>query len=337
MSPNGPLRTVVIGAGERGHLYAQALSVVPQVRVTSLVEPDESARKRFTRSFPDARCYATVLDLLSRGEPVDAAIIATPDFAHREASIALADRGVHLMIEKPLAMSVEDAEAIAASAAASRSRVMIGFENRWHPRFIEARQLMRDSGTVISHSAQLNDSLYVPTRMLSWAAATSPAWFLMPHTLDLAIWLGGAAPASVSALGRKGLLSAQGIDTWDSIIATFRMSDGSFVSLQSSWTLPETIPAVFEFRYEIQTERSLIRVDGANQGIAQFTARAAAWPQLSSYGPGSHGIAGAMIEDFVRYASGADVDVPTVEDGLTVTRAIEAVHKSLKTGSTIAI
>jgi len=333
-------RVGVVGGGIRGSMFARAISENPRAHLVAICDQSSRVLQGAATSF-DVPTYGSVEAMVGAHPELTAAIVATPDFAHRDAAVVCATHGLDLMIEKPLATTTADAEAIIATANKSGSRIMVGFENRWNPRFSTVRNLLRtvDGGRLITQQVSLNDTIFVPTKMLSWAEKSSPAWFLMPHTLDLAIWLSGTQPVSVYARGHRGVLAGLGINTWDSVSATFTMNDGSYVVLNSSWILPETAPAVYDFRYEIQTDSTVFHIDGANHGITQYGAAGVRWPQCAVFERSGRitGIPIDMVNDFVGFVREGDTDVPTHEDGLLVTQAIEAVHESLAEGSIIEL
>ncbi|MCY0906270.1 Gfo/Idh/MocA family protein [Arthrobacter sp. H14-L1] len=328
----------IIGGGIRGSMFARAIFENPSARLIAICDQNSQTRDSAAERF-NVLTYSSVEAMVGAHPELTAAVISTPDFAHREAAVICAQVGLDLMIEKPLATSEADAQAIISAAAKSGAQIMVGFENRWNPRFTAVKNLLEssDNGRVVNQQADLNDTIFVPSKMLSWAGRSSPAWFLMPHTLDLAIWLSGTSPVSVYARGSKGTLSQLGIDTWDSISATFTMDDGSYVVLNSSWILPETAPAVYDFRYEIQTTSGVFHVDGANQGVTHYGADGVSWPQFAVFEHNGNigGVPIDMVNDFVEYVRGASVNVPTHQDGLLVTQAIEAVHESLSCGGVV--
>jgi predicted dehydrogenase len=335
-----PVNVGVVGSGIRGSMFARAISENPRARLVSICDQNAHVLKAAAEKF-DVATYSSVEAMVGTHPELTAAIIATPDFAHRDAAVICAANGLDLMIEKPLATTSADAESIIAAAEKSGSRIMVGFENRWNPRFALVSDLLRSAGggRVVNQQANLNDTVFVPTKMLSWSAKSSPAWVLMPHTLDLAVWLSGTYPVSVYARGSKGVLRSAGIDTWDSVSATFTMDDGSYVVLNSSWILPETAPAVYDFRYEIQTVSGVFHVDGANHGITEYGIDGVRWPQSAVFERNGRigGVPIDMVNDFVEFVHDGSVEVPTHLDGLLVTRAIEAVHESLEHGGVVTL
>jgi predicted dehydrogenase len=330
-------RVGIVGAGIRGTLFARALMQESSAAVTAICDASIDAREHAARRF-EIPTYAGHRDMFER-EQLDAVIVATPDFAHAEPAIDAAAARLHMMIEKPLATKLDDAFRIQQAVEAAGVRCMIGFENRWNPRFLTAQRLVRqgDLGEILTQVAHLHDTRFVPTRMLTWAGKSSPAYFLMPHTLDLVLWLAGADVSSVYATGVKRELMGSGVDTWDSIDALLRLSDGSTASLHSAWVLPETYPSVYDLRLEVTGTQSALRVDGSDHGVHYSDERGYRYEQHGTYAVngGVSGFPIDMVTGFVRWLRTGLGDVPGVVDGLRVTRVIEAIHISLETSAPI--
>lgn len=333
-------RIGVVGGGIRGSMFARAVSQHPDATLVAMCESVDIVRASNAQAL-HVPVYADLDTMLDAHPDLTAAIVATPDFAHRAPTVQCAERGLDLLVEKPLATNSVDAAAIVAAVADSGARVMVGFENRWNQKFGEIRRQLMDpsSGRIVNQVADLNDTLFVPTTMLSWAARSSPGWFLMPHSLDLTMWLSGATPTDVFARGTRRLLPSLGVDTWDAITASFSMSDGSIVVLNSQWVLPVTAPAVFDFRYEVNTETSSFRVGISDTGVTRYDPTGVHWLQFGVYEQHGkiRGIPIDMADDFIAWSAGADLDMPDAGYGLLVTRAIEAVHRSLATGQPQAL
>jgi len=334
-APRGTPAIAVVGGGIRGSMFATAIAQDPGAHLVALCDPSPEVRRRVGESF-GVPTYAAVDDLLRAHAELDGAVVATPDFAHRDATLACLARDLDVLVEKPLATTVEDAQAIVDAARSSRGRVVVGFENRWNQKLIDVRQALRERGQpFVTQVLNLNDTRWVPTQMLSWAARSSPAWFLMPHTLDLALWLSDALPVEVFARGTKRFLPARGVDTWDSITASFALSDGSTVVLNSQWVLPEGAPSVFDFRYEVHTEAETFHLDLSHDGVTRYGEDGVSWMQFGVHQRNGRiaGVPVDMVGDFVDLVAGEVREVPDAEHGLVVTAAIDAVHRSLETGT----
>jgi predicted dehydrogenase len=327
----------VVGAGIRGQLFAAALRQCADVRVVAFADPSPAAEQVAARF--GARLYGNHRDLLAAHD-LAGLVVATPDFAHRDAAVDAARAGVNLLIEKPLATDAGQAREIQQAIAEAGVRAMVAFENRWNPKFVVARQQITEDavGDVLFQTAHLNDTRYVPEQMLSWAAQSTPAWFLMPHTVDLALWLSGKRPLTVYATGLRRELVKAGIDTYDGIHALVTFDDETTLALQSHWVLPESYPSVFDFRYEIVGSKGTVRIDGSDSGV-HFAGPAWKWLHHSTLDIGGRitGVAADIAQCFADLLADRAVDVPSVEEAVLVTSVVEAVHASIATGEPIQL
>lgn len=328
----------IVGAGLRGRLFADALEDQSGVRVVGFAEKSAGVAED-ARSSTGLPVVADVGALLSDFDP-DAVIVATPDFAHRDAAVAVASAGKHLLIEKPLATNLADAYAITAAVEESGVRCLVGFENRWNPHVVRAHDLTSSGelGSPITSSATLSNSYFVPTQMLSWAAASSPAWFLMPHTLDMLMWLTGSAPESVLAVGSSGVLAARGIDTTDVVHALVTFADGSTANLTSAWVLPDAGEGIVDFRFSFIGTEGSITGDLSHQGLTVVLDKLRSeWPLGASIGRSKVGPPRWMVQQFAAgLMDGGDLG-PGVRHGLEVTKTICAIERSMSSGAAVAV
>ncbi|MGW6195643.1 Gfo/Idh/MocA family protein [Kribbella sp. NPDC055110] len=323
----------IVGAGLRGRLFAEALRGQPDVTVVGLAEASAKVAEE-ARDATGLPVIASHTELLEAFDP-DAVIVATPDFAHRQIAIDVADAGKHLLIEKPVATNRDDALAIAAAVHRSGVRCLVGFENRWNPHVVQAKAAMASVGEPITASATLSNSFFVPTTMLSWAAQSSPAWFLMPHTLDLLLWLTGRTPVSVSAVGSRGVLAKRGIDTWDVVHALLSFDDGSTATLSSAWTLPDAGDGIVDFRFQVIGTEGSVTADLSHQGLTVVSDKyRSAWPVSGRIGRSQVGPAVWMVQDFAAgLVDGGDLG-PDIDHGVLVTQIICAIEDAISTGQT---
>lgn len=331
------VRIGVVGGGIRGSMFGSVIREHPRGALVGFCDPSPGARTSLTQRF-GVPVHEEVGALIAEG--LDALVVATPDFAHLEAGLAGLRAGLHVLFEKPLATTLPDALALSEAAEASPGQVMVGFENRWNPKFQMVREMLREAATpLIAQRVLLQDTEFVPRRMLSWAGKSSPAWFLMPHTLDLAMWISGAEPVEVFARGVRKVLVPDGIDTYDRIAASFLLSDGSILDLDSGWVLPESRPSVFQFRYGLEAKGLEFDIEIDRSGVTSFDASGVRYlggPETDLRGRllGPHI---DMMRDFIDLCAGAEIDHPTIAQGLLVTRSIHALHESLETRTNVAI
>jgi predicted dehydrogenase len=327
----------IVGAGLRGRLFARALRQLPDVRIVAVADPAPAARafaaEHGAALHDDHRALLAAHDLAGL-------VVATPDFAHRDAAVDAAVAGVGLLIEKPLSTDVGHAADIREAVRISGVPAMVAFENRWNPRFVVARQQVRGGaiGDVLFQCAHLNDTTFVPREMLSWAAQTSPAWFLMPHTVDLGLWLSGKRPRTVYATGLRRELVRTGIDTYDGVHALVTFADDTTLALQSHWMLPESYPSVFDFRYELVGTTGALHIDGADEGV-HLAGPAWQWLHHATVEDAGRvtGVAAEIARSFVDLLAGRPVETPTVDDAVVVTSVVAAIHASVAGGQPVEL
>ncbi len=323
-----------IGFGIMGSLYAEAIDTWDDTRVAAVADVDASMRDRAATKH---RCpvYESYEVMLEKAD-FDAVIIAVPDFMHRQPFLAAAAAQKHILVEKPLAMTVADAEAMVGAVEKSGVKCQIEFSNRWSPQFAQARELVQEGklGDIFSVTATLNDTVFVPTEMLSWASKSSPAWFLMSHVADLASWITGKRPIRVFAKGTRQFLVAKGIDTYDVVEVLSEYSDGTTGRYTSGWVLPVGFPMVYELKMRLIGSKAAIDIDMSDQSM-----------HLMGEGSYEHvinangkvlgrfvGCTYGMLRAFIDCVQRGEEPLATVQDGLSNTRFLVAVHESLETG-----
>jgi predicted dehydrogenase len=178
----------VIGAGHLGRIHARKLAALAGVRLVAVVDPLEGNRRQASEEC-GAASYADVAEVLGA---IDAAVIAVPTRHHHAVGLACLARGIHLLVEKPLASTAQEADELVAAARKGRALLQVGHVERFNPalaaawphirgpRFIEASRFGVFSGRSTDIGAVLD---------------------LMIHDIDLALALVRSEVREVEALG----------------------------------------------------------------------------------------------------------------------------------------
>ncbi len=323
----------VIGAGLWGEAHAEVYATHPWAELAAVCDSDRSRAERVAKRFGAPRVYTDYREMV-KDPGVDAVAVATPDFAHRDPVVAAAKAGKHVHSEKPLATSREDAEAIAAAVRSSGVVYMVDFHARWNPPFAIARRNIEEGalGRIMSAYFRLNDTVSVPTGMLSWASKSSILWFLGSHTVDTLRFLLADEVERVYSVSRAEVLKERGIDVPDLYQSVLEFRSGIVATIENNWIVPNTNPAVNDFKVNILGSKGMINMDLTNNQLFERYLETTSdhpdclvKPQVRD----RHvGFAYEAIRDFVEcLALGRPVQAG-LDDGLKVTSVILAIMES---------
>lgn len=326
----------LVGAGLFGERHAQAYSRHPLVDFKYVCDLDESRAKRIAETYGAGK-YTTNLDEVLADPDVVAVSIATPDHAHRAASIAAAQAGKHILVEKPLATTIEDAEAIIAAAKTAGVKLMVDFHNRANPPMVAARDAVArgDIGTPSYVYCRLSNTVAVPQDMLKWSSNSSALWFLGSHMIDVVGWILNDKPVKAYVVSRSGILRDLGVDAPDFHVATVEYSKGTVVVFEHAWILPRTYNTVKDLKLEFLGSRGAINIDGShNRTMELYTSEKGTFPDMLVPPFGPH-LTGFVLDAVVHFVEAVLQDKPvlaTGEEGLANTKIISALIEAAGIG-----
>ena len=335
-------RFALIGAGVFGEMHARAYSGHPEAELAVICDLDIERARALASKYGATKHCADWREVAS-DKTIDAVSVATPDFAHTEIAVSLAEAGKHILVEKPMATTVVECEQIIAAAKGSGVKLMVDFHNRWNPPFHEAHRLLRagELGSPRFISFRLSDTKYVPFEMISWADRSSVLWFLGSHAVDMVCWLVGEWPHRVYSVSRRTVLKEKGVDTPDFFQSTLEFPGGAVASIENSWLLPESAPTVFDMKCQVQGSLGTVFIDPSSNQTMVIEA-----PNKYTYGdvlgaPLIHGkYRGFLTESIAHFRDCVINDrEPLVpgEVGLEVTRVLCAIEESAASGRPVEV
>ena len=334
-----PLGVAVVGCGIFGEIHARAYAEFERANLVAVCDLDKDRAERLARELGCRSCGE--VKEIAADPGIKAVSVVTPDFAHREACVALARAGKHFLVEKPLATTVADARAIVESADEAGVVGMVDFHNRCHPALaaVKERLDLGRMGRPQMMYARLSDRIEVATEWFGWSGRSGPEWFLGSHLVDVATWMFGADAVRVFAEGRKDVLAARGIDCYDSMQIHLSFPEG-FATLETSWILPGSWPMVCDFLVSLQTTESRADVDMSYQGAALAGPDRYERPLLfgrTAVGANEFGFFSFPIRDFVRAViEGRGSPMPLAE-GLKNVKVVAAAVESAESGRVVEV
>jgi predicted dehydrogenase len=205
---------------------------------------------------------------------IQAVSIATPDHVHFDAVKECLQGGLDVFVEKPLTMDPGEARTIVAMAKENGRVLYVNYSQRWLPEHRQVETMIRSGafGTVAFIESHRWDAAWVPQRMISWGASTTPIYFMSSHDIDLITYWLNDTVESVQAIAHKGILSAkmQNASIVDGVIALLKFSRGVVVSLHSSWILPDAFPLAADTYLEVIGSEATVFLGGSTREMKMY-------------------------------------------------------------------
>lgn len=331
------VRVVVVGAGRAGSVHARNFAA--GVRGAALVGVSDAdpevgralAEELSCRTYPD-------VDEVVADDTVDAVVIGTPTFAHAEIATAALSAGKHVLSEKPLASSLEEARDIVSAAAASHRTFMIGFMRRFDVGFRRAAE--RIAAGDIGEPLLVRSTTRGPGLPPSWAWDPAGSGGLVAevnsHDLDTVRWLSGADIERVHAVGRAAKrpdLAEEHPGFIDLLAVTAELSSGALGQIDGA------CPATYGYdaRVEVYGSEGVVFAGSPVEGPLLVRAGQAhrdpvrAWAELFAEAYRAEDV------HFTRACRGEVEASPTVADGVAALEAAFAVNLSVAENRSVAV
>lgn len=335
------VRLGVIGLGIMGSSYVRIYSAHPLAEVVAVCARRQEQVDEIRARYGVGHGYVDYRKMLERND-LDAVVVATPDRHHYLPTRAVLESGRHALVEKPFTTSLAEADELIRVAERHNRIVQVAFNHRWLSAYQQAKASINagEIGPPLAGYARKNDTIYVATDYIHWARDTTPAWFLSSHDIDLMRWFLDSEPVEARALGRKEVLAARGIPTYDIIQAQVKFASGAFVTFESAWIYPNTFPSIVDSFMEVLGSAGHIHLDRKCESMEISTPQKFSYPKgfLNSEIFGRlRGAFPSCLEDFLFAVRDHSAPHVTAFDGRQVTATLEAIHRSLDSGQAEAI
>ncbi|CAN5248952.1 Gfo/Idh/MocA family oxidoreductase [soil metagenome] len=217
------LRVGVVGAGVMGTNHARVLAGLPGVELIGIVDPLPAHR---TRAIEIVGCptFATLEEMLEVGP--DAVTIAAPTHLHRDVALACIARKIHVLVEKPIASSVEEGNEIVNAARAAGVTLMVGHVERFNPAVAAIKQAIKDEEILSIAITRVGP---FPPRMSNVGVVID----LAVHDIDLIRWFTESDIVDV-----QPQLASAVAEREDIALLQFRTASGVLAHINTNWLTP---------------------------------------------------------------------------------------------------
>src|SRR5438093_7281782 len=283
-----PIGLAIVGAGRIGLIRAEIAAKHPNVGWIGLAEIQADRGNEVAERVRADFCTTCCRQLRARPE-VTAAVIATDEHLHVDPILAAVERGLPLLIEKPLATELSESERVLKTIQKSGVDAVVGYTQRFRRRWLAAKEKVRTGQlgdvTLVTSRAFMNRLVALDNyRRTDDPSQISPMVISGTHALDVVMWMMEAKrPAEIYARSVDKALGplCKGIDATAGVI-TFE--DGSLYHSVISWALPVVWPgAVYSLEVGITGTEGVLTIDDTHRDIVLATSR----PQSEGYSPDS--------------------------------------------------
>ncbi len=327
------LKIGVVGAGAWGKNHVRQVAALADAELAAVCDANETTRQRIARQYPATLVTGDVGELLGR---VDAVVVASPATTHASLALQCIDAGKPCLVEKPFALRLRDAEAVAAAAERRRVPVLAGHLLVYHPVVEQLRALVQDGAL-----GQVFYLYGLRVNLGQVRADENALWSFGPHDISVALFLLGAEPQRVAAQGRCYLRPT----VEDVVFLTMQFASGTLAHIQLSWLDPHK-----ERKLTIVGSKQMAVFDDMEprEKLRLYDKGVDRPPEYASYGESLTIREGdifipkianieplaAELGHFVRVARGTEAPRAGAADGVRVVRVLEAASRSIAAGGT---
>jgi len=270
------LGVAVIGAGRMGTQRACVAATHAAVRYLAVADIDPGRARTLGEKVNAQFTSGDNLEVISRPE-VNAVIVSTPEEERTAAVLHALRLGKPVLVEKPLALSLDDANQIVTAVEREKGDLFIGYTKRFTRSYVLAKEYISRGclGQTLGAHTRVYNSRAQAFQILKRSAHATPVLDVLTYYVDLICWfLEGNEPVEVVARGQKGVFKAAGYSADDVTWAIVTFADGAVVNFGVDYALPQKYPSLGQSpRMEILGTEGVILLDEEHREHIIYTNR----------------------------------------------------------------
>jgi len=322
------LRVGVIGLGAIGREHLDIYRHLPGVELTAVADFDSETTQRTADKLGLAG-FSSTTELLA-ADIVDAVSLCTPDHVHYRDALEILGAGVHLLLEKPIATSTDEADQLVHAAESSGLTVMPGHTLRFDSKYLTAREIVTSGriGDVVHGYVRRNNKTSVAERV---NGRTPVTFFLGIHDIDAVTWISGHRITAVQAMQTQQRIpgGTQAV----AVTANLRLDNGGLIQLEAAWGLPDNYPTDIDARLRLVADNGELSIDvhdhamRSHAGNLTYPVPAA----TAMYGK-TQGPLHEELDAFIRAVRG-EIPVPiSMREGANAVHVVTAIEEAIRSG-----
>lgn len=236
----------VIGSGRIGTLRARLAAKHPSVGFLAIADRDPARAQALAEQAGADFHSGDNNEVIARPE-VTAVIVSTPEGEHAAAVRKALELGKPVLVEKPIALTLNDADDILATLKETKGHLRVGYSRRFKECFLRAKEQMLHArlGRVVGGTARVYNSRAQAFAILKRDPHATPVLDVLTYYVDLMCWfLEGNPPVEVIARGQTGIFKEAGYSAHNVTWAIVTLADGAVINLGVSYALPTRYPTL---------------------------------------------------------------------------------------------
>jgi Predicted dehydrogenases and related proteins len=331
------LKMAVVGAGVMGQFHARTIAECDSAELVAIIDLNEQLGKQVAERY-GARYIPSVEQAL-QDDSIQAYSVVLPDRHHVAAASQLLLNGKAVLLEKPMADTLEGAKQIAEAAEKGNARLMVAQIMRFDPRYATAAQAVRNGeiGEIVHVNAKRFSYQDVGIRM---KGTSSVMFYLGVHDVDAMQWVTGKKIKSVFSRSVSKIMPEHGVDSEDAIFSSVLYEDGAIGTLSVSWGIPSYMPSGINASLEIIGTKGVLQIDTSDHGLSIINSSKIELPDALHW-PEVHGkITGDLKDEILHFATSVRDGKPfviSVREAMQAVAVNDAILKSVATGKVVDV
>jgi predicted dehydrogenase len=284
--PGKELGIAVVGAGRIGTLRARLAAKHPSVAFIAVSDRDPARAQALAQQSGAKFSSGDNLAVIEHPS-VDAVFVSTPEGEHAAAVRRALELGKPVLVEKPIALTLADADSILDTLHKTNGKLRVGYSRRFKECFLRAKEQMVQGrlGKVVGANARVYNSRAQAFAILKRDPHATPVLDVLTYYVDLMCWfLEGNRPVEVVARGQSGIFKDAGYGAHDVTWAIVTFADGAVVNLGVSYALPSKYPTQGQSdRVELLGTEGTMMVDDDHMDHLLYTEKGIPHPYVPDH------------------------------------------------------
>lgn len=326
------LRVGVLGLGAFGERHIQAYRGLPYVEIGAVASRSPARAAEIAARYGVPVWYGSYEELLA-DDTIEAISVTTAEHEHREPVVTALAAGKHVLVEKPIASTLEDARAMLEASRASSAILMPGHILRFAPTYAGVKATVEggELGLLVSMVARRNR----PASLIATHGRIHPALVTAIHDIDIMLWLAGHRVARVRAVDRLADRDGGAHGLWGML----EFASGAIAMLETSWLIPVGADISTDDAFQVTGMLGSGRIQLESPPLRVWRSGASVAPDVG-YEPVVHAVTGGAlgmeVSHFAQHALvGRPSTIVTPEDGVRALAVVLALIEAAETGESV--